>query len=257
MLKAAAGGGGKGMRLVDSEGDDPRRGAVARGTRRRARSATTASTSRRFVDSPRHVEIQVLGDKHGNVVHVYERECSIQRRHQKVIEESPSPALDPKTREAMGEVAVQAAKAVDYVGAGTIEFLVDSKRNFYFLEMNTRLQVEHPITEMVTGVDLVRTADRGRGRRTAALPARRHPPARLGHGMPRLCRGSREQLFAGARQDQPPARAGRARGTQRHRGLRRVRGEHLLRPDDLEARRLGRDARGSDRRAWSAPSAST
>jgi acetyl-CoA carboxylase biotin carboxylase subunit len=99
----------------------------------------------------------VLGDKQGNVVHVYERECSIQRRHQKVIEESPSPALDAKTREAMGKVAVQAAKAVDYVGAGTIEFLVDSKRNFYFLEMNTRIQVEHPITEMVTGVDLVRT----------------------------------------------------------------------------------------------------
>jgi acetyl-CoA carboxylase biotin carboxylase subunit len=156
MLKAAAGGGGKGMRLVESEREVR---AGARAARSEAKSAFGDDRIyvERFVDSPRHVEVQVLGDKHGNVVHVYERECSIQRRHQKVIEESPSPALDAKTREAMGKVAVQAAKAVDYVGAGTIEFLVDSKRNFYFLEMNTRIQVEHPITEMVTGVDLVRT----------------------------------------------------------------------------------------------------
>jgi acetyl-CoA carboxylase, biotin carboxylase subunit len=156
MLKAAAGGGGKGMRLVESEREIR---AGARAARNEAKSAFGDDRIyvERFVDSPRHVEVQVLGDTHGNVVHVYERECSIQRRHQKVIEESPSPALDAKTREAMGKVAVQAAKAVDYVGAGTIEFLVDSKRNFYFLEMNTRIQVEHPITEMVTGVDLVRT----------------------------------------------------------------------------------------------------
>ncbi len=156
MLKAAAGGGGKGMRLVSDESELR---AAARSARSEAKSAFGDDRIyvERFVDSPRHVEVQVLGDKQGNVVHVHERECSIQRRHQKVIEESPSPALDPKTREAMGKVAVQAAKAVDYVGAGTIEFLVDSKRNFYFLEMNTRIQVEHPITEMVTGVDLVRT----------------------------------------------------------------------------------------------------
>ncbi len=156
MLKAAAGGGGKGMRLVACE-DEIR--AAARAARSEAKSAFGDDRIyvERFVDSPRHVEVQVLGDRHGNVVHVYERECSIQRRHQKVIEESPSPALDQKTREAMGRVAVQAAKAVDYVGAGTIEFLVDPKRNFYFLEMNTRIQVEHPITEMVTGIDLVRT----------------------------------------------------------------------------------------------------
>jgi acetyl-CoA carboxylase biotin carboxylase subunit len=156
MLKAAAGGGGKGMRLVSEESELR---AAARAARSEAKSAFGDDRIyvERFVDSPRHVEVQVLGDKHGKVVHVYERECSIQRRHQKVIEESPSPALDKKTREAMGKVAVQAAKAVDYVGAGTIEFLVDSKRNFYFLEMNTRIQVEHPITEMVTGVDLVRT----------------------------------------------------------------------------------------------------
>ena len=156
MLKAAAGGGGKGMRLVASEQEIR---AAARSARNEAKSAFGDDRIyvERFVDSPRHVEVQVLGDTRGNVVHVYERECSIQRRHQKVIEESPSPALDPKTREAMGKVAVQAARSVDYVGAGTIEFLVDSERNFYFLEMNTRIQVEHPVTEMVTGIDLVRT----------------------------------------------------------------------------------------------------
>ena len=156
MLKAAAGGGGKGMRLVASQ-EEIRAGARAARSEAKSAFGDDRIYVERFVDSPRHVEFQVLGDTHGNVVHVYERECSIQRRHQKVIEESPSPALDAKTREAMGKVAVQAAKAVDYVGAGTIEFLVDSKRNFYFLEMNTRIQVEHPITEMVTGVDLVRT----------------------------------------------------------------------------------------------------
>ncbi|MBI2964133.1 MAG: acetyl-CoA carboxylase biotin carboxylase subunit [Deltaproteobacteria bacterium] len=156
MLKAAAGGGGKGMRLVSAEGEIR---AASRAARSEAKSAFGDDRIyvERFVDSPRHVEVQVLGDTHGNVVHVYERECTIQRRHQKVIEESPSPALDAKTREAMGQVAAQAAKAVGYVGAGTIEFLVDSRRNFYFLEMNTRIQVEHPITEMVTGIDLVRT----------------------------------------------------------------------------------------------------
>src|SRR4029077_6165924 len=105
---------------------------------------------------PRHIEVQVLGDTHGHVIHLYERECSIQRRHQKVIEESPSLAIDQKTREEMGRVAVAAAKAVDYVSAGTIEFLVDQERRFYFLEMSTRIQVEHPITEAVTGVDLVK-----------------------------------------------------------------------------------------------------
>ncbi|MEA2625548.1 MAG: acetyl-CoA carboxylase, biotin carboxylase subunit [Candidatus Binatota bacterium] len=156
MLKAAAGGGGKGMRLVSNEGEIR---AAARAARSEAKSSFGDDRIyvERFVDSPRHVEVQVLGDTHGEIVHVYERECSIQRRHQKVVEESPSPAIDAETREAMGRVAVQAAKAVDYVGAGTIEFLVDSKRNFYFLEMNTRIQVEHPITEMVTGVDLVKT----------------------------------------------------------------------------------------------------
>jgi acetyl-CoA carboxylase biotin carboxylase subunit len=155
MLKAAGGGGGKGMRLVQAAGE--LQGAL-RGVRSEAKSSFGDDRVyvERAIIRPRHVEVQVLGDTHGNVIHLYERECSIQRRHQKVIEESPSLAIDQKTREEMGRVAVQAAKAVDYVGAGTIEFLVDQERNFYFLEMNTRIQVEHPITEAVTGVDLVK-----------------------------------------------------------------------------------------------------
>jgi acetyl-CoA carboxylase biotin carboxylase subunit len=155
MLKAAGGGGGKGMRLVGSAAELK---SGLRAARSEAKSAF--GDDRVYVEKaivrPRHVEVQVLGDTHGNVVHLYERECSIQRRHQKVIEESPSLAIDQATREEMGRVGVQAAKAVDYVGAGTIEFLVDQDRKFYFLEMNTRIQVEHPITEAVTGVDLVK-----------------------------------------------------------------------------------------------------
>jgi acetyl-CoA carboxylase biotin carboxylase subunit len=155
MLKAAGGGGGKGMRLVAKKED---LAGALRSARSEAKSAF--GDDRVYVEKaivqPRHVEVQVLGDTHGNVIHLYERECSIQRRHQKVIEESPSLAIDQKTREEMGRVGVQAAKAVSYVGAGTIEFLVDPDRRFYFLEMNTRIQVEHPITEAVTGVDLVR-----------------------------------------------------------------------------------------------------
>ncbi len=156
MLKAASGGGGRGMRLVDSE--DKLEAALA-GAQREAKAAFGDDTVylEKAIVRPRHIEIQVFGDEHGGAVHLYERDCSIQRRNQKVIEESPSPAIDDATRAMMGEVAVRAAKSVGYVGAGTIEMLYDgATRGFYFLEMNTRLQVEHPITELVTGVDLVR-----------------------------------------------------------------------------------------------------
>ena len=156
MLKAAAGGGGRGMRLVDAE--DKLEAALA-GAQREAKAAFGDDTVylEKAILRPRHIEIQVFGDEHGGAVHLYERDCSIQRRNQKVIEESPSPALDDATRANMGEVAVRAAKSVGYVGAGTIEMLYDgASRGFYFLEMNTRLQVEHPVTELVTGVDLVR-----------------------------------------------------------------------------------------------------
>src|SRR5512145_1697002 len=155
MLKATAGGGGKGLRLVREEGE-------LRSSLRMAKSEAKSAFSddsvyiEKYIENPRHVEIQILGDRHGNYVHLFERECSIQRRHQKVIEESPSVLITPEIRAAMGRVAVEAARAVRYEGAGTCEFLVDPKRNFYFLEMNTRLQVEHPVTEMVTGVDVVK-----------------------------------------------------------------------------------------------------
>jgi acetyl-CoA carboxylase biotin carboxylase subunit len=156
MLKAASGGGGRGMRLVDSE---EKLEAALAGAQREAKSAFGDDTVyiEKAIVRPRHIEIQVFGDEHGGAVHLYERDCSIQRRNQKVIEESPSPVLDDATRLKMGEVAVRAARSVGYVGAGTIEMLYDAaSRGFYFLEMNTRLQVEHPVTELVTGVDLVR-----------------------------------------------------------------------------------------------------
>jgi len=155
MLKAAAGGGGKGMKRSDRAADFPKLWQAAR-----RESASAFGDDRiyleKFLDGPRHVEVQVFADEHGNVVHMGERECSVQRRHQKIVEESPSPVVDEPLRAAMGRVAVEAARAVGYVGAGTVELLVDASRNFHFLEMNTRLQVEHPVTEMVTGIDLVR-----------------------------------------------------------------------------------------------------
>ncbi len=155
MLKATAGGGGKGLRLVRAE---PELASALRMAKSEAKSAFSDDSVyiEKYIENPRHVEIQILGDRHGNYVHLFERECSIQRRHQKVVEESPSVLITPEIRAAMGRVAVEAARAVRYEGAGTCEFLVDPKRNFYFLEMNTRLQVEHPVTEMVTGVDIVK-----------------------------------------------------------------------------------------------------
>ena len=154
MLKASAGGGGKGMRVVRND-DECREGFDS--TRAEARSSFGDDRifAEKFIEEPRHIEIQVLADQHGNTIHLGERECSIQRRHQKVIEEAPSPFLDPETRNLMGDQAIALAKAVDYCSAGTVEFIVDAHKNFYFLEMNTRLQVEHPVTELVTKQDLV------------------------------------------------------------------------------------------------------
>jgi acetyl-CoA carboxylase biotin carboxylase subunit len=155
LIKASAGGGGKGMRIVENENqfEEQMKLAVSEAT---SSFGDGAVFIERYVGSPRHIEIQVLGDKHGNVIHLFERECSVQRRHQKVIEEAPSSVLDEKTRTEMGRCAVEVAKACNYHGAGTVEFLLDENLNFYFLEMNTRLQVEHPVTEMITGLDLVK-----------------------------------------------------------------------------------------------------
>ncbi|MBK7430087.1 MAG: acetyl-CoA carboxylase biotin carboxylase subunit [Bacteroidetes bacterium] len=155
LIKASAGGGGKGMRIVKNkeEFEQQMKLAVSEAI---SSFGDGAVFIERYVASPRHIEIQVLGDTHGNVVHLFERECSIQRRHQKVVEEAPSSVLTEKIREEMGKCAVMVAKACKYVGAGTVEFLLDENKNFYFLEMNTRLQVEHPVTEYITGLDLVK-----------------------------------------------------------------------------------------------------
>jgi len=154
LIKASAGGGGKGMRIVESENE-----LEEQMTRAMSEAISAFGNGavfiEKYISSPRHIEIQVLADSHGNTVYLFERECSIQRRHQKVIEEAPSSILTPQLRKNMGEAAVKVAKACDYLGAGTVEFLVDNELNFYFLEMNTRLQVEHPVTEFITGLDLV------------------------------------------------------------------------------------------------------
>ena len=154
MVKAAAGGGGRGMRLVHESSELETAIDMAQSEAKNAFGSSELIIEK-AVMRPRHVEIQVFADKAGNTVYLGERDCSIQRRHQKVVEEAPCPVMTPKLREAMGKSAVEAAKAVNYVGAGTVEFLLDEAGEFYFLEMNTRLQVEHPVTEMVTGYDLV------------------------------------------------------------------------------------------------------
>jgi len=155
MIKASAGGGGKGMRIVHKVEDFEEQ--MERAVSEAESSFGDGSVFiEQFVTSPRHIEVQILGDTHGNIVHLFERECSVQRRHQKVIEESPSAIVTPEIRQQLGEAAVNVARSCDYVGAGTVEFIMNNKKEFFFLEMNTRLQVEHPVTEFITGTDLVK-----------------------------------------------------------------------------------------------------
>ena len=175
IIKAAAGGGGKGMRVAKDADEFARSFQLARSEALSAFGNGDVYVEK-YLTRPRHIEFQILGDKHGNVIHVGERDCSVQRRHQKLIEESPSPAVTPELRKRMGDAAVAGAKAIDYVGAGTIEMLLDEDGSFYFMEMNTRIQVEHPVTEMLYGVDLVKEQIRvaaGEKLSFTELPARR------------------------------------------------------------------------------------
>ncbi len=240
LLKAVAGGGGKGMRRVDRESE------LESAFRNASSEAERAFRSpeiyvERLIERSRHIEIQLLGDRHGNMVHLGERECSIQRRHQKVIEECPSPlvALHPEMRHEMGQAAIRAARAADYYNAGTVEFLVDSERRFYFLEMNTRLQVEHPVTELVTGLDLVRLqVEIAAG---ATLPFTQDEVAWRGRGdrVPGLCGGSVQRFSAVSRQDYaalPPDGARHPPGWLRLRWLDRPDG---IRSAAGQARRVG------------------
>jgi acetyl-CoA carboxylase, biotin carboxylase subunit len=154
IIKATAGGGGRGMRLVREEGELNKAFLAAQGEAEAA-FGNPGVYLEKFIERPRHIEFQILADSYGNVIHLGERDCSIQRRHQKLLEEAPSPALTPELRQKMGDAAIRAAKSINYVGAGTVEFLLDASGSFYFMEMNTRIQVEHPITEMITGIDLI------------------------------------------------------------------------------------------------------
>ncbi len=195
MIKAAAGGGGKGLRIAHDKAE------VAEGfSRARSEAKSSFGDDRvfieKYIENPRHIEIQVLGDKHGNVIHLGERECSIQRRNQKIVEEAPSPLLDEATRKKMGAQAVALAKAVGYDSAGTVEFVAAQDKTFYFLEMNTRLQVEHPVTELVTGHRSGRADDPRRGGREACDQAERRQAQGLGGRDPHLCRGSLSQFPA-------------------------------------------------------------
>jgi acetyl-CoA carboxylase biotin carboxylase subunit len=167
IIKATAGGGGRGMKVVHSPASLPNAFAAAR-SEAQAGFGNPEVYIEKFCDRPRHVEIQIMADKHGNVIHLGERDCSIQRRHQKLIEEAPCPVLDPETRKKMGDCAVAAAKAVGYTSVGTMEFLLDQQGNFYFMEMNTRVQVEHPVTEMITGIDIIKEQIRS----AAGIPLR-------------------------------------------------------------------------------------
>ena len=241
LIKAVAGGGGKGMRKVDKAGDF----AAALDSCKREAASSFGDENvliEKYITSPRHIEVQVFGDSHGNVIHLFERDCSLQRRHQKVLEEAPAPGMSEDVREAMCSAAVRAAQAVNYAGAGTVEFIVDGSGalrtdGFYFMEMNTRLQVEHPVTEMVTGLDLVRlqleVAAGGHVPPQEAVTLSGHAvEARLYAEDPST--GFLPSTGVLERLDLPEGGRGRARGLRRRAGRR---SHHVLRSDDRQDHR--------------------
>jgi len=193
LLKATAGGGGKGMRIAQDRHELKGAFDVAR-SEAQSCFGNGDLYMEKMVVRPRHIEVQIMGDEHGNVVHLGERECSLQRRHQKVLEEAPSPLVDEEMRAALGKAAVDAAKAIDYSSAGTVEFLVDQDRKFYFIEMNTRIQVEHPVTEMVTGIDLVKTMIRSAA--GEKLPFRQEDIVLRGHAIECRINAEHPETFA-------------------------------------------------------------
>ena len=260
LIKAVAGGGGKGMRRVDKHADFE---VALEAAQREARSSfgDARVLIEKYVSAPRHIELQVFADAHGNAIHLNERDCSLQRRHQKVIEEAPAPGMSAELRAAMGEAAVKAAQAVGYVGAGTVEFIADGSNGlrpggYWFMEMNTRLQVEHPVTEAITGLDLVEwqfriaageTLPLTQDARAAAGPCRRGA---------HLCRGSGAR-FSAVDRDAAGAAISRRRARRYRRGAGQC--DHaLLRSDDRQDDRARADPRGGARQAcrrrWSTPS---
>ena len=194
----------------------------------------------KWIEESRHVEVQVLVDQHGNGVHLGERDCSIQRRHQKIIEEAPSPAMDDAARERLRDLAIRAVVAAGYESAGTLEFLLDKEGNFYFIEINCRIQVEHPVTEMLTGLDLIARADPAGRRRAALVHAGAGPPGWARHRVPHQRRGSRRQLLAADRRGGRAAAARRSGRARRHAPVRRLRGAAVLRLAARQADRVGR-----------------
>ena len=253
LLKAAAGGGGKGMRRVNEESE--LESAIRDASSEAERAFQNGEVYiEKVIEKPRHIEIQIAGDHYGNLVHLGERECSLQRRHQKIVEECPSPwvARHPEMRAAMGEAALKIARAAGYDNLGTVEFLADNRGNFYFLEVNTRLQVEHPVTELVTGYDLVQLQLRIAAGEALPFSQKDVALARMGHGMPRLRRRSRQPVHSLARQDRATPRAERSRRTAgfgRLSGLDRAAG---VRSAARETGRLGDRTGTRSSSGWSA-----
>ena len=245
IIKAAAGGGGRGMRIVRSEGELESNLETAQ-AEALAAFKNGAVYIERYIERPRHIEIQVLADEHGNCIHLGERECTIQRRHQKLLEEAPSPVITPELREKMGAVAVNACKEIGYSSAGTFEFLLDEDGSFYFMEMNTRIQVEHPVTEMVTLADIVRNQIRIASGEDLQYQQIGRADRRTFDRMPHKCRRSRE-VYAEPGQDHGLQYPGRTRGSRGYGRLSGIHGAAVLRFDDRKIDRARSHSGTGDR----------